>query len=155
LNEETTGTGTPESGEPGQQPPPPPPGGPGAAQPPPGPGKTAQQEIDEAKVVAAIGYLGILCIIPLVTPPGNKFAKFHGRQGLVLLIAEIVLGVAMTILGFILGLAGPLGWILIQLISVVVGLGILVVIIMGIVKAANGEYWKMPVLGDFAAKLNI
>jgi uncharacterized membrane protein len=152
LNDETTGTPTGGSGQPGGQQPQI--EGPGAAPPPPG-AQTSQQEIDEAKVVAAIGYLSILCIIPLITPPGNKFAKFHGRQGLVLLIAEIALGVVLTILGFILGLAGPFGWLLMHLISGVVGLGFLVLAIVGIVKAANGEYWKMPVLGDFAEKLNI
>ena len=47
------------------------------------------KEVQEGKIYAVIGYLGILCIIPLLLKRDNKFALFHGKQGLVLFFGEV------------------------------------------------------------------
>lgn len=101
------------------------------------------KEIQDGKIFAVIGYLGILCIVPLLLKKENKFALFHGKQGLVLFLAEIALGIISIIpfLGWFIGLIG------------VIGLGILA--LLGIVQALMGNYWKMPVLGDMAEKINL
>ena len=44
------------------------------------------KEIQEGKMYAVIAYLGILCLVPLLLKKENKFALFHGKQGLVLFI---------------------------------------------------------------------
>ena len=49
------------------------------------------KQIDENKVIAAIGYFGILCLLPLILKKDSPFAQFHGKQGLVLLIAFVLL----------------------------------------------------------------
>lgn len=38
--------------------------------------------------LAVISYLGILCLVPLLTKKDDKFTQFHAKQGLALLIAE-------------------------------------------------------------------
>ena len=50
-----------------------------------------QKDIDDSKAFAAIGYLGILCFVPLLLKKDSPYAQFHGKQGLVLFIAEVVL----------------------------------------------------------------
>jgi len=48
-------------------------------------------DVEENKVFAALSYLGILVLIPLLVKKDSKFAMEHAKQGLVLFIIEIVL----------------------------------------------------------------
>ena len=106
-----------------------------------------QHDIDNNRIVAAIGYVFILCLLPLLGKKESKFAQFHGKQGLVLPIAAVVLWIA----GFILAFIPILGWLVmfIGCVSLVV-LGIL-----GIVNALGGKYWEMPFLGKYAREIKL
>ncbi len=106
---------------------------------------TTNGEIQEGKIYAFVGYWGILCLIPLLAKKDNKFALYHGKQGLVLFITDIIVG----ILG---GLIPIVGWFVIAPIG---GLFVLILAIIGMVKSLSGEYWKMPLLGGFAEKIKI
>ena len=102
-----------------------------------------EAEINDAKVLAAIGYIGILCLLPLLLKKGNRFAEHHGKQGLVLFIAEIVLAFINII-----PILGQLIW----LIGIVI---LFIFSIKGIMKALQGEYWELPILGDYAKKITL
>lgn len=108
--------------------------------------KADANEIEEGKTFAAIGYLGPLFLIPLLAARENKFAQFHAKQGMLLFIVGIVVGILSVVFMFI----PCLGW----AIALILCLGWLAVVVMGVVKALQGEYWKMPVLGDWAQQLN-
>ncbi|KPK71892.1 hypothetical protein AMJ87_06300 [candidate division WOR_3 bacterium SM23_60] len=99
--------------------------------------------VEEGKIWAFIGYWWILFLVPLLGKKDNKFALFHGKQGLVLFVFWIVVWI-ISFIPFIGAIIGFLGWII----------GIILAII-GMVKSLQGEYWKMPVLGDIAEKINI
>ena len=71
----------------------------------------------------------------------NKFVKFHAMQSICLSCAVIVLSFALAIIPII-------GWILIPLVQ----LASLVVWIICMVKAYQGAWFRLPVIGDFAAK---
>ena len=103
------------------------------------------QTVEEGKIWAFIGYWGILFLVPLLGKKDNKFALFHGKQGMVLFIFWVVV---VWILGFI----PIIGWFILRPIG---GLLALVLAIIGMVKSLQGEYWKMPVLGDVAEKIKI
>lgn len=107
--------------------------------------KNASQdkELQEGKIFAVIGYVGILCLVPLLLKRDNKFALFHGKQALVLLIGEV--GVAII---NIVPILGQLIWILGVLVFGILSLA-------GIVQSLMGNYWKMPVIGDIAEKISI
>jgi uncharacterized membrane protein len=113
--------------------------------------KADANEIEEGKTFAAIGYLGPLFLIPLLAAKDNKFAQFHAKQAMVLFITLIICAIIATILFIIpvIGwfLLGPIAWL-------VVFIGGAVLVIMGIVKALQGEYWKIPILGGWAEQLN-
>ena len=102
-----------------------------------------KKDIEENKVLAAIGYISILCLIPLLLKPKSDYAKFHGKQGLILFIGGIInmLISAIPVLGWILGFIGFVA--------------ILVLSIIGILKSLKGEYWEMPYLAEYAEKINI
>ena len=100
--------------------------------------------IEEGKIWAFIGYWGILFLVPLLGKKDNKFALFHGKQGLVLFI----LWIAIVILGFIpiIGwfVIRPFGWLICVILAII-----------GMVMSLQGKYWKMPILGDIAEKIKI
>jgi uncharacterized membrane protein len=101
------------------------------------------KDIEEGKVIAAIGYIGILCLIPLLAKKESKFAQFHGKQGLVLFICWIII--------WIVGIIPFLGWLIAFLGSIV----LLILSILGIVQALSGKYWKIPFLGEYAEKIKL
>lgn len=102
-----------------------------------------KKDIEENKLIAAIGYVGILCLIPLLLKPKSKFAKFHGKQGLILVIGWVI--------NFFIGIIPVLGWIL----GFIGMVALLVLSILGIIKSLAGEYWEMPYLAEYAEKIKI
>lgn len=98
------------------------------------------------KVFGALGYVGILFLIPLLAGK-TEFTRFHANQGLVLFLADVVSGVAIGIVTAVLGMIPVLGVILSSVISGVIGLAIFVLMILGIVNAAQGEMKPLPVIG--------
>ena len=100
-------------------------------------------EIQEGKFFAAVGYLSVLCFVPLILKKGNRFAEFHGKQGLVLFILEVAASILKAV--------PALGDIVFTLAFVVLGILSLV----GIVKVLMGEYWEMPVIQEVASKISL
>jgi uncharacterized membrane protein len=97
----------------------------------------------EPNVAAALSYLVITAILWLVLEPYNKdrFVRFHSFQAIGLAVASFVISIVLSvipILGWIILIFFPLVW--------------LVVWILCMVKAFQGETFKLPVLGDFAEK---
>ena len=108
---------------------------------------TGGDDVQKNKTIAAIAYISILCFVPLLTKKDSPFAQFHAKQGLVLFICEIVWWILSLGLVFI-----PfLGLIIIWLVN----LCLVVLSLVGLIRALNGERWKMPILGDWAEKIKI
>lgn len=101
------------------------------------------KDIEDNKAVAAIGYLWILFLVPLLTKKDSPFAQFHARQGMILFISWIVIWLVgwVPVLGWIIGFLGSLA--------------IAILSIIGFLKALQGEQWELPVLGEYARKLKI
>jgi uncharacterized membrane protein len=102
------------------------------------------KEIDDGKLWAFIGYWWILFLVPLLGKKENKFALFHGKQGMVLFVFAVLVWLLsyIPVIGwFIIGPIGSIIWIILAII--------------GMVKSLQGKYWKMPVLGDIAEKIKI
>ncbi|MBM3313739.1 hypothetical protein FJY70_03995 [candidate division WOR-3 bacterium] len=95
-------------------------------------------DIEKAKGIAWLSYLGILWLVPLLTMKDNAFAKFHVKQGIMLTLLWVASWVLLVI-PFI-------GW----LADAVIWIFAVVMAILGIVNSLNGKYWKMPILGAWA-----
>ena len=80
----------------------------GTATPPPP--SSPDDDIEQAKGTAWLSYLGILWLIPMLTLKDSPFAKFHVKQGIVLTLGWLAVGVLSPIwmlipfLGWLLGL---------------------------------------------------
>ena len=88
----------------------------------------------DSKLMAALSYLWILSIVMLLIKKGDDFVKFHARQGLILFIVSVILWFIPV-----------LGWIL--------NLLVLILVIVGFIKALSGEKWKIPIVGDLGEKI--
>jgi uncharacterized membrane protein len=94
------------------------------------------------KFVSAIGYLGVLCVIPLILERHSAFAQHHGKQGLVLLIAWMILWV-----GNIIPILGQVVWVLGSVVFIIL-------IILGMINSFAGRLWEMPFLGGYAKRFH-
>ena len=106
------------------------------------------QDIANNKVMAVLAYLGILVLIPIFAAKQSKFARYHANQGLVLLIASILYGIAYSILSSII-LA--ISWRLYFIVSIIglVSIVITILAIIGIINAATGKAKELPLIGKF------
>jgi uncharacterized membrane protein len=99
------------------------------------------------------GMLAYVTIVPailfLVLEPYNKkrFVRFHSFQMIFFSVAWIVIWIALSFLGMI----PVLGW-LTLLIWPLLGLGGLILWIILLVKANQGQMFKLPLVGDMAEK---
>ena len=94
-------------------------------------------------VAALLSYLiGIVTgLIFYLVEKENKFVRFHAMQSIVTFGALFVLGMALTVIPVI-------GWAMLPLLWVLD----LVLWILLMVKAYQGETFKLPIAGDFAEK---
>lgn len=94
----------------------------------------------------------ITSIIFLLIEKESVDVRFHAWQGTAFGIGYILVIIALEILAAIFGaLASVLG-IIIGFFIPIVGLIAFVVWIVCLIKAYQGERWRIPVVGDFAAK---
>ena len=94
--------------------------------------EVTKEDIEQNKTMAIVAYQGLIgLIVVLATGAHTKsaYVKFHVNQSLPLMLASL------------LGVIPFLGWI--------VALGVLVLWIMGIIAAAQGEMKRLPIVGNF------
>jgi uncharacterized membrane protein len=101
-------------------------------------------------VVGMLCYVTIVpAIIFLVMEPYNKsrFVRFHAFQMIFFSVAWIVIWIALSFVGMV----PVLGW-LTLLIWPLLGLGGLIIWIILLIKANQGQMFKLPIVGDLAEK---
>lgn len=92
---------------------------------------------------AILAYLWILCLIPILMKKEDEFVKFHAKQGLMLFIVEVGIGI-IGIIPFL----GPIVYLLGMLVCGILSL-------VGIVQVLMGNKWKMPIISEWAEKIKI
>lgn len=97
------------------------------------------KDVEENKLIAALAYLWILCFVPLLLKKDSKFAYEHGKQGLVMFIVGL--------LGMFIFWIPLIGWLL--------WLAVVILNIVAIIKALQGEFWEIPLFGQFRNKFNL
>jgi fumarate reductase subunit D len=97
------------------------------------------KDVEDHKVMAAISYIGPLCFVPLLFMKSSRYAQEHAKQGVILFL---VWAIGSFVFWFPI-----IGW----LASVVV----LVVNVVVFIKCLNGEFWEIPVIGQYRSKVNL
>ncbi|MGI5884761.1 MAG: zinc ribbon domain-containing protein [Candidatus Spyradocola sp.] len=103
-------------------------------------------DIQNNKVMAVLSYIGILVLVPIFAAKDSPFARFHANQGLILFLAEVIFGVANVILTVIFAFLGPIA-LLWSIVAFLVYIAFLVLLILGIINAAQGQAKELPLIG--------
>ena len=86
----------------------------------------------EEKIWSALSYVWVLSLVALAARKNNEYIRFHANQGFMLFILSLFIWFPV------------LGWLL--------GIIVMVLSIIGILKALKGEEWPLPVLSSSAIK---
>jgi uncharacterized membrane protein len=131
----------------------------------PPPGQTSQSStgLDE-NIAALLSYIfgWISGLVFFLIEKNSRFVRFHAMQSLLLSGGALVV---MTILWFVAiflalifsyasSLLGSLVWILAMLLITVVSIGFFIAVIMCLIKAYNKEFFKLPIIGNYAEKFS-
>jgi uncharacterized membrane protein len=110
---------------------------------------------DDDKIFLFLAYFGIFSLIPFFmyrdkrSDPQKEYVYWHSRQGLGLTIVAVIVwicgmvGMFIPLLNILVGLILCAWWVL-----------VLVMMIMGWVKAFGGEKWEMPGISKVAQMFN-
>src|ERR1041384_2249172 len=93
----------------------------------------------------------LAALIFFLIEKGSRFVRFHAMQSILLNVAIVALLIVVNIFGVILAMM-RLGLILV-LLWPIVGLALLAAWIFCIIKAYKGQEFKLPLIGDMAAKI--
>lgn len=100
-----------------------------------------EQEIIDGKVMALLSYLSVFCIIPLIFQRKNPFVLQHGKQGLVIFVAEVGIFVLHILLGT---------WIL-RFGTFCLGMFSFI----GMLAVLKGRYIALPIASELAEKITL
>ncbi|SRR6266404_488567 len=153
----------PPYGYPGSQ-------GGGYPPPPPPPNKTKVLNM-EYNTAALLCYIPTCCcLVNLIAgilffatePRENRLLRFHAMQGMLLAGVWVIVWIIFTVLSIALGISSSFtpggdmvragGGLLMVMVRLVVLVVFLAIHIMGMVKANQGQMWKLPIIGDIAEK---
>jgi uncharacterized membrane protein len=82
----------------------------------------------------------------------NHFVRFHSWQSIFMTVAAVVFGLALRIIFALLGFIPHLGYLLGWLAVLVTMLGWAILWAVALIKALQGEFFRVPVIGDIAEK---
>jgi len=110
----------------------------------------------EERGFAALSYVWIMFLVPLILKRDNKFIVFHLKQGIVLFVTEILAAVLLWVLGVIVLAVAPLrGFGLMQWLDRLVFLFFVVLSLVAIYQTFQGKEWKIPFIYRFARLIRI
>lgn len=107
-------------------------------------------------VMIVLSYLWILALVPFFVEKDDREVQWHAKHGIVLMIAEIILGIALAIVNATVGSIPFLGCLVVfigALVGFVVWIAILVVHVLAIVKGVNGQRFLVPYVSQYADRL--
>ena len=106
-------------------------------------------------VAGMLAYITILpAIIFLVMEPYNKnrFVRFHSFQNIFLHVAAVAIWIVLMILTVVASVIPIVGHLLVMLLGLVVWVGFFVIWVILLIKANQGQMYKLPFIGDLAEK---
>ena len=106
----------------------------------PSEGNFSKEDILDGKMYAVLAYLSIFCIVPLIINKNNAFVLSHGRQGLVLFVAEVATLVVSIVFP----------WAFRPFLFILFGFSF-----WGMVMAIRGQSVELPIIARIAKKITI
>jgi uncharacterized membrane protein len=101
--------------------------------------KPLDPDVKDNRLMAALSYIGVLFLVPMLARNRSEYAIFHCRQGIMVFAIQAVLSFVTWIPA-----VGPFLYLLVLAISII-----------GFVQAWRGEWWEIPLLGKYAKMLKV
>ena len=130
--------------------------------PPPGPAGKSSTGLDE-NIAALLAYVfgWISGLVFFLIEKDSKLVRFHAMQAILFNVCVIVLAIAIWIVTFVLiliasqlaDIMGSLIGLVATLIWLVLSVGILIAWVLCLVRAYQGQYFKLPIIGNIAEKI--
>jgi uncharacterized membrane protein len=130
--------------------------------PAPAPGKSSTG-LDE-NIAALLSYIfgWVSGLIFFLIEKDSRLVRFHAMQSLLLNILAIVIGIVIWVITVVLvligsqvsGIISTLVSLIATLVWVVLIIGIFIAVIMCLIKAYQSQYFKLPIIGNFAEKFS-
>jgi len=113
------------------------------------------------RLMATLAYVFSLCfpvaapLIIFLVKRRSRFVAYHALQALFIELGLAILGVAVVILSWILGMLGPLALLLVPLHVIAWGAGIAAWIykIVGAIQANSGNWYRIPFVWPYAERI--
>jgi uncharacterized membrane protein len=131
--------------------------------PPPGQTTKSSTGLDE-NIAALLSYVfgWVSGLIFFLIEKDSRLVRFHAMQSILLNAAALVVGIVLWVVWVVLAIIfAMVSDVLASVISLVLGLaitvfyiGLLIAVILCLVKAYQKQYFKLPVLGNFAEKFS-
>jgi uncharacterized membrane protein len=103
-------------------------------------------------IMIVLSYLWLLALVPLLVEKEDREVQWHAKHGIVLMVAEIVLWIAVSVVTMVLSMvSGVLGCV-VTLLTFGLWIGILIVHVMAIIKGVNGGRFIIPGVSEYANK---
>lgn len=101
------------------------------------------------KLLAALGYIGFFCILPLLAKPKSELCQHHGKQAMAVTIVFFLVSAVIANFALFVGTSGAL-----LKFGVIVNIAWAVAAIMGMMAASAGKMANLPFFSGIAKKLN-
>ncbi len=129
----------------------------------PVPGTKSSTGLDE-NVAALLSYVAtwVTGLVFFLIEKNSRLVRFHAMQSILLFgvffVGEIAIWIVSfilaIILGYISGILGTIAWALLSLVGFILFIAAVIGWIMCMVKAYQGQYFKLPFIGNFAEKFS-
>ncbi len=129
----------------------------------PVPGTKSSTGLDE-NVAALLSYVAtwVTGLVFFLIEKNSRLVRFHAMQSILLfgvffvgdIAIWIVSFILAIILGYISGILGTIAWALLSLVGFILFIAAVIGWIMCMVKAYQGQYFKLPFIGNFAEKFS-
>ena len=102
------------------------------------------------RIMIVLAYLPPFAVVPLLVDKEDTEVHWHAKHGIVLMVAEMLLLLALFVVSLLFGLmTAGIGCGLLVLIPIP-WLAFLVVHIIAVIKAFNGRRLRVPVISEYA-----
>ncbi len=117
--------------------------------PPPAGGETVSPN---RSVMIVLSYLWLLALVPLLVEKEDKEVQWHAKHGLVLLVAEIIVWIALTVITTVLGMAGMGLGCLLSMATPFLSLAFIALHVVCIIQGVGGKRFIIPGISQYADK---
>jgi uncharacterized membrane protein len=119
------------------------------------PGAVANTGFIKENVAGALAYFTFvpaLIFLGIMPFKRNHFVRFHSFQSIFLLIAGVLIALVMKLMFSLLAMIPRVGYLLAWLAALLVLLAFALVWVVAVVKAFQGELFKLPLIGGLAER---